>query len=140
MISFVSEHDLFAKCAWIYHRGRPVFHFPGYALGKRELAFLGDTFECFGRALDPVLAVVAIGRKQADHFIGPTRGRPRDIAGGKIDSLSNVIFMFQRPLHHAKRRPAYGPARVGRLKNRGSIARAKTSWPAPSPYHKEDIF
>ena len=44
-------------------------------LGKGELAFLGHAFERFGRVLDPVLAVVSVGRKQTDHLIGTARGR-----------------------------------------------------------------
>ena len=69
--------------------------------GERELAFLGDAFEGFGRALDPVLTVVAIGRQQLDHLIGAGRGRTRDVAGGEIDGLSDDKFVLQRPLHHA---------------------------------------
>jgi hypothetical protein len=43
--------------------------------GKRELAFLGHAFERFDRALDTVLAVVTIGRKQPDHLVGVAAGR-----------------------------------------------------------------
>src|SRR5215471_17560626 len=87
------------------------------ALGKGELAFLGHPFERFGRTLDPVLAVVAVGRKQTDHLVGSARGRTCDIASGKIDNGSNVIFVLQRPLHRAKM-PASPtvPAGAGRLK------------------------
>src|ERR1700721_2396425 len=70
--------------------------------GNVELTFLGHPFESFSRVLDPVLAVVAISRKQPDHLISAAGGRPCDIAGRKIDSLSNVVFVLQRHLHHAK--------------------------------------
>jgi hypothetical protein len=70
--------------------------------GNVELTFLGYPFESFSRVLDPVLAIVAISRKQPDDLIGAAGGRPCDIAGRKIDSLSNVVFMLQRHLHHAK--------------------------------------
>ena len=78
----------------------------GRISGNCELAFLGNAFERFGGVLDPILAVVTVGRKQADHLVGSARSRTCDIAGGKIDSLSNAIFMLQRPLHHAKRQLA----------------------------------
>src|SRR5260221_13616167 len=42
--------------------------------GDRELAFLGNPFEGFGRAFDPILAIVTVGRKQADHLIVATGG------------------------------------------------------------------
>src|SRR3974390_827537 len=86
--------------------------------GNVELAFLGHTLEGFGRTLDPVLAVVAIGRKQTDHLVGTAGGRTRDIAGSEIDSLTNVVFVLQRPLHYARNvaRPR-GPACFSRLKN-----------------------
>src|SRR5579859_7056347 len=71
-------------------------------LGNGELTFLGHPFESFGRAFDPVLAIVPVGRKQPDHLVGATGGRTSDIAGRKIDSLSNVVIMLQRPLHHAE--------------------------------------
>src|SRR5215472_13275958 len=72
------------------------------ALGGGELAFPGDPLESFGRALDPVLAVVTFGRKLADHLIGATRGRTRDVARGEIDGRPNWILVHQRPLHHRK--------------------------------------
>ena len=98
--------------------------------GNGELTFLGNAFERLDRAFDPVLAVIAVGRKQPDHLIGAARGRTCDIAGRKIDSLTNVVFMLQRPLHHAKNvGPAHGPACVGRLKNSGCIAWGRSSWP-----------
>jgi hypothetical protein len=65
--------------------------------GNRELTFLGNALERFSGALNPVLAVVSVGRKQADHFVGSARGRTRDIAGSKIDGLSNPVLMCQRP-------------------------------------------
>jgi len=70
--------------------------------GNVELAFLGHPFESLRRAFDPILAVIAVGRKQPQHLIGPACGRPRDIARSEIYSLSNGEFMLQRPLHHAK--------------------------------------
>ena len=70
--------------------------------GDRELAFLGDPFEGFGRAFDAILAIVAVGRKQPDHLIGAGGGRSGNVAGSKIDSLSNGVLMLQRPLHHAR--------------------------------------
>src|SRR5438270_12706018 len=78
---------------------------PGYpriSSGNGELAFLGHPFESFGRALDPVLAVIAVGRQQTDHLVGAAGGRTGNIAGSKIHSLSNAEFVLQRPLHHAK--------------------------------------
>src|SRR3979490_558088 len=71
-------------------------------LGNVELTFLGHPFESLGRTLDPILAVVAVGREQPDHLIGAASGRTRNIAGSKIDSLSNGEFVLKRPLHHAK--------------------------------------
>src|ERR1700730_11021583 len=104
-------------------------------LRNGELAFLGHPFERFDRTLDPVLTVIAVGRKQPDHFIGAARGRTSHVAGGKIDSLSNVVFMLQRPLHHAKTSaPPTVPACIRRLKNSGCIARAKSSWPVTSAH------
>jgi hypothetical protein len=70
---------------------------------KCELTFLGYAFERLGGAFDPVLAVVSVCRKQADHFVGSARGRTCNVAGGKIDGLSDTIFMTQRPLHTQKR-------------------------------------
>src|ERR1700723_2841520 len=67
-----------------------------------ELTFLGYPFESFGRTLDPVLAIVAIGRQQPDHLVGAAGGRSGDIAGSEIDGLSNSKFVLQRPLHHAR--------------------------------------
>src|ERR1700678_2327558 len=81
---------------------------------KCELTFLGYTFERLGGAFDPVLAVVSVGRKQADHLVGSACGRTCNVAGGKIDGLSDPIFMAQRPLHYAKTSAAaFGPACVG---------------------------
>src|SRR6266481_4224694 len=71
--------------------------------GNRELAFLGDPFESFGRAFDPILAVVTVGRKQPDHLIGAAGGRTRDIAGSKINGLSNGEFVLQRLLPSRKK-------------------------------------
>src|SRR2546430_15032604 len=86
--------------------------------GNRELAFLGDPFESFGRAFDAILAVVAIGRQQPDHLIGAAGGRAGNVAGSKIDSLSNGVLMLQRPLHYARTPAALTvPLAFGRLEN-----------------------
>src|SRR5690242_20214942 len=86
--------------------------------GNRELAFLGDPFESFGRAFDAILAVVAIGRQQPDDLIGAAGGRTGNIAGSKIDSLSNGVLMLQRPLHYARTPAALTvPLAFGRLEN-----------------------
>src|SRR5712692_5581432 len=73
-----------------------------HSSGDVELTFLGHSFESLGRAFDPILAVVAVGRKQPDDLIGAGGGRSRNVAGSKVDSLSNGIFVLQRPLHHAR--------------------------------------
>src|SRR5437879_13583484 len=73
---------------------------PGHARcfsGNVELTFLGHPFESLGRAFDPILAVIAIGRKQPDHLIGAAGGRTRDIAGSKMDSISYGGWVLQRP-------------------------------------------
>src|SRR5947199_10846555 len=86
--------------------------------GNRELAFLGDPFESSGRAFDTILTVVAIGREQPDHLIGAAGGRAGNVAGSKIDSLSNGVLMLQRPLHHARTPAALTvPLAFGRLEN-----------------------
>ena len=43
-----------------------------------ELAFLGYALECLARALDTVLVIVAVGRKQLDDPIGAVRGHVTD--------------------------------------------------------------
>jgi hypothetical protein len=70
-------------------------------LGNVELTFLGHPFESLDRALDPILAVIAIGRKEPDHLIGAAGGRTGNIAGSKMDGLPDGKFVLQRPLHHA---------------------------------------
>src|ERR1700691_5670818 len=81
--------------------------------GNVELTFLGHPFESLGRTLDPILAVIAIGRQQPDHLIGAAGGRTGDIAGSKIDGLSNSEFVLQRPLHHERSAgDAHGPAAI----------------------------
>src|SRR5262245_46302842 len=72
-------------------------------LANRELAFLGDPLESFGRAFDTILAVVAIGRQQPYHLIGAGSSRTGNIAGSKKDSLSNGVLMLQRPLPSRKK-------------------------------------
>ena len=74
--------------------------------GESELAFLRDPFESFGRAFDTILTIVAICRKQPDHLISAAGGRTGNVAGSKINSLSNGVLMLQRPLHHARRSAA----------------------------------
>src|SRR3954452_7679104 len=66
------------------------------------MAFLGHPPETFGRVFDPILTVVAVGRKQPDHLVSPARGRAGHVAGRKIDALTNVVFMLQRPLPSRK--------------------------------------
>src|SRR3954463_11241855 len=86
--------------------------------GDRELAFLGDPFESFGRAFDTILTIIAICREQPDHLIGAAGGRTGNVAGSKIDSLSNGVLMLQRPLHHARTPAALTvPLAFGRLEN-----------------------
>src|ERR1700761_6366898 len=90
--------------------------------GNSELAFLRHAFESFGRAFDPVLAVIAFGRKQPDHLIGAGGGRTGHVAGGEIDGLSNGEFVLQRHLHHARTPAALTvPLAVGRLKYPGEL-------------------
>src|SRR3954452_17925559 len=71
-------------------------------LGYVELAFLGHPLESVSRVFDPILTVVAIGRKQPDHLVSPARGRTGHVAGRKIDALTNVVFMLQRLLPSRK--------------------------------------
>src|SRR5258705_11394909 len=89
--------------------------------GNVELTFLGHALESLGRALDPVLAVIPVGRKQPDHLVGAAGGRTRDVAGSKIDSLSNGEFVLQRLLPSRKnaaaltvplQRPSENPAAI----------------------------
>src|SRR4249919_1450698 len=67
--------------------------------GDCELAFLGDPFEGLGRAFDAILTIVTVDRKQAEHLVGAAGGRSGNVAGSKIDSLSNGVLVLQRPLH-----------------------------------------
>jgi hypothetical protein len=62
-----------------------------------ELTFLGHPFESLGRALDSILAVIAIGREQTEHLIGAAGGRTGNITGSKIDGLSNGEFSTPSP-------------------------------------------
>src|SRR4051794_13814788 len=66
--------------------------------GDVELTLPGHPLERLGRTLDPVLAVVAVDRKQLDHPIGSAGGRTSNIAGSKKDGLSNGEFVLQHPL------------------------------------------
>jgi len=64
-----------------------------------ELAFLGHALESLAGALDAVLIVVAIGRKQSDDFIAAAGGGAPHTAAGKIDGLSDVeLVSLQRQL------------------------------------------
>jgi len=91
---------------------------PDHDLGRRKLAFPGNSFEGFGRALDPVLTVVAIRRKQANDFIGTGRSRTRHIARSEINRRSYREFVLQRPLRHANKPAArHGPRCVHRPRN-----------------------
>src|SRR4030081_3102959 len=109
--------------------------------GNVELTFLGHPFESLGRAFDPILAVVAVGREQPDHHIGAARGRTRNIGGSKIDSLSNGEFVLQRPLHHAKM-PAVPTLPLQRPTEKpcGYIAQRRPRWPVTSGHSKYANF
>src|SRR5262249_44297500 len=74
-------------------------------LGNGELAFLCDPLKSLAGALDPVLTIVALRREQADHLVGTTCGRTRDVARSKIDRRPNRKLVLQRPLHHTKCQP-----------------------------------
>jgi hypothetical protein len=84
--------------------------------GDVELTFLGDPFESLGRAFDPVLTVVAVGREQADHLIGAAGGRTGNIAGSKIDGFSNGELVLQRPSPRKTPAALTVPANFGQLK------------------------
>jgi hypothetical protein len=62
-----------------------------------QLTLLGNSFERLTIALDPILAVVAVGREQPDHLIGALGGRTSNIAGSEIDIFSNHELVLQRP-------------------------------------------
>ena len=74
-----------------------------HSSGNVELTFLGHPLKSLGRAFDPVLAVIPVGRKQPDHLIGAAGGRTRDIAGSKVNGLSNGEFVLQRLLPSRKK-------------------------------------
>jgi hypothetical protein len=90
---------------------------PGHASGNIELIFPGHPFESLGRALDPVLAVIAIGRKQPDHIISAAGGRTRDIAGSKMTVSPTVYLCFNAHSITQQSRPCHGPACNGRIEN-----------------------
>src|SRR5882757_2114104 len=121
-LNVILSHSTCAEC--FRERGdltasEPGTPKPGHARkssGDVELTFLGDPFESLGRVFDPVLAVIAVGRKQTDHLIGAAGGRTGDIAGSEIDGLSNGELVLQRPSPRENAGRAYGPAYVGRLK------------------------
>src|SRR3978361_2004475 len=108
--------------------------------GNVELTFLGHPLESLGRVLDPVLAIIAVGGQQPDHLIGAAGGRPRDIAGREIDSLSNVVLMLQRYLHYATMPAMPTLCCNGRLKPYYCIARCQSRWPVRSGHSKYTIF
>src|ERR1700738_1337701 len=116
-------------------RNRPTSHTRNSS-GDVELAFLGDPFESLGRVFDPVLAVIAVGRKQTDHLIGAAGGRTGDIAGSEIDGLSNGELVLQRPSPRKNAGRAYGPANFGRLKPHHNLAQRRALWPVTSGYSK----
>jgi hypothetical protein len=94
------------------------------------LAFLGHSLESLGRALDPILAIIAVRWKQPDHFVSATRGRTRDITGSEINGLSHGKLVLQRPLHYAKTPTVPRSRHNGRLENpAGSIAQPRRRWP-----------
>jgi hypothetical protein len=114
---------------------------PRNSSGDRELAFFGHPLESFCRAFDPVLAVVSVGRQQAEHLVGAAGGRTGNVASSKIYSLSNAEFVLQRPLHHAKTPVAPTvPAATSRLETGGGIARRRRPWPATSGHGKRAFF
>ena len=118
---------------------RPAVRDPvgGDPLGNVELTFLGHALESLGRALDPVLAVIPVGRKQPDYLVGAAGGRTRDIAGSKIDSLSNGEFVLQRLLPSRKNAAALTvPLQRPSWKPRGYIAQPRTAWPVRSGHGK----
>src|SRR4030088_982259 len=107
--------------------------------GDGQLTFLGHPFEGLGRTFDPVLAVIAVGREQPDHLIGAAGGRTRHIAGGKIDSLSNVESVLQHPLH--RKRPAVPTVPLQRpTETRRYIAWRRPNWPVTSGHSKYADF
>ena len=95
--------------------------------GDVELTFLGYPFESLGRIFNSILTVITVGRKQPDHLISATGGRTGDIAGSKIDSFSNGIFVLQRPLP-SRKTPAVPTVPLQR----------PTENPGRSLYHRAD--
>jgi hypothetical protein len=59
-----------------------------------QLAFLGDAFECLVLVLDPVLVVVAIGRKESYDLIGTVRSHMAKATRRKIDSFTELVLVF----------------------------------------------
>src|ERR1019366_3183097 len=106
-------------------------------LRKCRAHFPWPPVQSLGRAFDAILAVVAIGRKQADHLIGAAGGRTRDIAGGEIDGLTNVVFVLQRPLH-TQETPVAPTVPLQRLAKKpgGCIAWRRSRWPVTSGHSK----
>src|ERR1700743_1421398 len=102
--------------------------------GKRELTFFRHAFERLGRALNSVLAIIAVGRQQTDHFVGAAGGRTGNVARGKIHSRSNAEFMLQRPSPQTLNNKglACGPARRPSGKPRKNVAQRMPAWPASS--------
>jgi hypothetical protein len=62
-----------------------------------ELAFFGNAFKRFAGALDAVLVVVAVGRKQLHHSIGTVSRHMTDRPRRKENELTDLkLMLFQR--------------------------------------------
>ena len=59
-----------------------------------ELAFLGHAFERLARALDAVLIIIAVGRKQFHYTIGAVRSHMADGPRRKIDNLADLVLVL----------------------------------------------
>src|SRR6266700_4496724 len=138
LIRSKSDHDLISFPGHDAGSRFALTRGPAHALRDGKLAFLGYSFECFGRALDPVLAIVTIGRKQPNDLIGAACGRTRHVTRSEVNGRPNVEFVLQRPLHHAKspgrapRSPLRPPAGTHDL----FIARGICQWPVTSGHGK----
>src|SRR6185312_14578833 len=61
--------------------------------GAIELTFLGDALESFARALDPVLIIVALGRKQLHHLVAAGRSRAPESRRRVIDRFTDLVLV-----------------------------------------------
>lgn len=61
--------------------------------GAVELALFSDAFERLCRALDPVLIVASVRRKELQDLIASACAGSADGARGKIDSLTDLVLM-----------------------------------------------